>query len=68
MVENPSANAGDMGSIPNSRRSHMPRGNEACAPQLLGPHTLEPVLCNKGSHHNKKPGCHDWRVAPLHCN
>ena len=35
MVENPSANAGDTGSIPGPGRSHMPRSNEARAPQLL---------------------------------
>ena len=28
---------------------------EACAPQLLKPVRLEPVLRNKRSHHNEKP-------------
>ena len=48
-VENPPANAGDMGSIPGPGRSHMPQSNKACAqllslcsiarePQLLSPH------------------------------
>ena len=27
VVKNPPANAGDMGSIPDPRRSHMPRSN-----------------------------------------
>ena len=35
VVKNPPANAGDMGSIPGPGRSHMPRSNWACAPQLL---------------------------------
>ena len=35
VVKNPPANAGDMGSIPGLGRSHMPRSNEARAPQLL---------------------------------
>ena len=32
---NPPANEGDRGSIPGLGRSHMPRSNEACEPQLL---------------------------------
>ena len=67
VVKNPSANAGDTGSSPGLGRSHMPRSNEACAPQLLSlrsracepqllkPMRLEPMLCNKRSHHNKSP-------------
>ena len=35
VVKNPPANAGDMGLIPGPGRSHMPRSNEACVPQLL---------------------------------
>ena len=34
-VKNPHASAGDTGSIPDPGRSHMPRSNEARAPQLL---------------------------------
>ncbi|KAJ8788278.1 hypothetical protein J1605_022572 [Eschrichtius robustus] len=34
-VENPPANAGDTGSSPGPGRSHMPRSNWACEPQLL---------------------------------
>ena len=47
MVKNPSANAGDPGSIPGLGRSHMPGSNEAHEPQLLKPARLEPMLCNK---------------------
>ena len=35
VVKNPPANAGDTGSSPGPGRSHMPRNNWACAPQLL---------------------------------
>ena len=35
MVENPPANAGDMGSSPGLGRSHMPRSNWAHEPHLL---------------------------------
>ena len=37
VVKNPPANAVDTVSIPCPRRFHMPRGNEACIPQLLNP-------------------------------
>ena len=32
---NPPANEGEIGLIPGPGRSHMPRSNEACEPQLL---------------------------------
>ena len=35
VIKNPSANAGDMGSIPGLWRSHMPRSDETGVPQLL---------------------------------
>ena len=35
VVKNLPVNAEDMGSIPGLGRLHMPRSNEACAPQLL---------------------------------
>ena len=38
MVENLPANAGDMGSSPGLRGSHMPRSNWAHGPQLLSLH------------------------------
>ena len=37
MVKNLPANTGDTGSSPGPEGSHMPRGNEAHAPQLLSP-------------------------------
>ena len=67
MVKNPPANAGDTGSSPGPGRSHMPRSNYACAPQLLSlcsrafepqllkPVRLEPMLRNKRNHCNEKP-------------
>ena len=33
MVKNPSANAGDMGSISGPARSHPPQSNQACSVQ-----------------------------------
>ena len=55
VVKNPPASAGDTGSIPGPRRSHMPQSSEARAPQLLKPTRLEPMLFDKRSHHNEKP-------------
>ena len=85
VVKNSPANAGDMGSIPGLGRFHMPEGNEAhglqllspsswvCELQLLKPLCLEPMLCNKRSHHNEKSMRHnkEWflltetRESPL---
>ena len=31
----------------------------ACVPQLLKPTCIEPMLCNKRSHCNEKPACHN---------
>ena len=71
VVNNPPANAGDTGSIPGPGRSHMSWVKEAHAPQLLrlcprawepqllSSRALEPVLCNKRSHHNEKPVYHN---------
>ena len=68
MVRNPPARAGDTGSSPGPGRSHMLRINWARAPQLLSmrsrarepqllkPAHLEPMLRNKRSHRNEKPG------------
>ena len=46
VVKNLPANAGDMDSSPCPGRSHMPRSNQACAPQLLSLHSRgrEPQL------------------------
>ena len=46
VVKNSLAQAGDIGSIPGLRRSHMSWGNWACAPQL-------PSLC--AALHQEKP-------------
>ena len=66
MVKDPPANAGHMGSSPGPGRSHMPRSNQARAPQLLSlrsrahepqllkPMRLEPMLRNKRSHRSEK--------------
>ena len=66
VVKNLPANAGDTGSVSGLGRFHMPWVNQAHAPQLLSTHlqlltprTLEPVLCNKRSHCNEKPGHHN---------
>ena len=67
MVRNPPASSGDMGSSPGPGRSHMPRSNQARAPQLLSlrsrarepqllkPARLEPVLRSKRGHRNESP-------------
>ena len=39
---NPPTSAGDMGSIPGPRRSHVPRSSYACAPRLLKPADRNP--------------------------
>ena len=71
VVGNLPANTRDMGSSPGLGGSHMPWSNSARAPQLLSlcsrahepqllkPACLEPVLCNKRSHHNEKPVHHN---------
>ena len=71
MAESPPANAGDTSSVPGQGRCHMPRSNEAHEAQLLShvrpplrPAHLEPVLCNKRSRCNEKPG-HRNREWPL---
>ena len=71
VVKNPPADAGYTGLSPGSGRSHMPRSNEAHAPQLLSlrsrarkpqllkPTRLEPMLCNKRIHRSEKPAHHN---------
>ena len=48
VVKNPPANAGGTGLSPGPGRSHMPRSNEARAPQLLSlcSRACEPQLLN----------------------
>ena len=50
------ANARGMDSISSPGRSHIAWGNSASGPQLLKPMGLEPMLCNKRSQGNEKPG------------
>ena len=66
VVENPSCNAGDMGSIPGLGRSHVLRDNRTQAPQLLRPSaaTTEPVPHNARNHRNEEPVRCNRRVAP----
>ena len=75
VVENPPANAGDMGSI-------LVREDPTCCgatklvchnywarvPQLLKPMRLEPVLHNERSHFNEKPAHRDEEWPPLTAN
>ena len=64
VVKNPPTNAGHTGVNAGLGRSHVSRGNEAQAPQLLSPCALEPVLCSSGSQHNEKPVYSNERAAP----
>ena len=57
VVESSPANAGDTGSIPGPGRSHMPRSNSACVPQLLSlcsrarkPQLLSPCATTTEAH------------------
>ena len=54
MDKNLPANAGDVGLVPGSQRFHTSRSNQAHVLQLLKPVCLEPVLCNKRSHHSEE--------------
>ena len=74
VVRSPPANAGDTGLSPGPGRSHMPGAAKpachnywACAPQLLKPECLEPMLHSKRSHRNEKPTRRNWR-KPAHSN
>ena len=68
VAENPSANAGDTGSISGPGRSHMHRATKPKRHSYWSLCALESVLCNKGSHHDEKPGHHNWRAGPAQCN
>ena len=54
LVENPPCKVGEPGLIAGPGKYHMHQGNEAHVLQLK-PECLEPMLCNKRSHHNEKP-------------
>ena len=53
MVKNLPINAGDTGSIPGPGKSHIPWSKPVHHDAELM--ALEPVLCNKRSHHNEEP-------------
>jgi len=55
VVKNLPANAGDMGSIPGPGNSLMLQSDMPMCHNYWSPHTLQPRLCNKRSHHNEKP-------------
>ena len=59
VVNNLPASAGDKGWIPGVGRSYMLQNNSAHVPQLLKLSHLDPILCNKRSHHNEKPVHHN---------
>ena len=72
VVKSLPASAGDMDTIPDPGRSHMPRATKpmchnywAHMLQLLNPVSLEPVLHNKGSHCNENPGTTTRVTSPL---
>ena len=53
-VKNLPANAGDTDLIPNATEQLRPCAT-TIKPVLQSPYALEPVLCNKRSHHSEKP-------------
>ena len=63
--KNPPASAGDKGSVPGPRRSHMPRSNWSPHAATTQPVCLEPMLHNKRNHRSEKPVHRTWRVALL---
>ena len=78
MVKNPPANAGDMGASPGPGRSHMPRSNEARAPQLLSlrsrahePQLLSPSATTTEAHAPRARALQQEKPPnekPAHCN
>jgi len=56
-VKNLPANAGDMGSVPSLRGSHMLWSNWTQAPQLLKPACPRARPLQQESHHNEKTAC-----------
>ena len=61
VVKNPPANAGDTGSSPGLGRSHVPRSNQARAPQLLSlcSSAREPQLQSLRAT-TTEPTCHNY--------
>ena len=66
LVQNPPANAGDMGLIPGPGRFHVLQGNEANTPEVLSPRsraaTTEHVCCSNRSPWTQNP-CSTTREA-----
>ena len=65
MVESLPADAGDTGSSPGLRGSHMPQSGWAREPQFTEPARLEPVLRNKRGRDGEKPAHRDEEWPPL---
>ena len=61
------ASAGDMGLIPGPGRSHMLLEQLSPGTTTTEPVLLEPVLCNKRSHHDEK-SCTAAKSNPAHPN
>ena len=76
VVKNPPANAGNTGLSPGLGRSHMPRSNQARAPQLLSLCSrarelrLSPWACvpQQEKPQQREACAPQWRVAPARCN
>ena len=79
MVMNLSANEGEVGSSPDPERSHMLRGNQACAPQLrsLRSRAREPQLLSlcatardattvRSQRTATKSSCHSLQLEKAH--
>ena len=54
MVNNHPASAGNIGFIPGPGRSHVLMEQLSPCTSTTEVHALEPGLCNKGNHQNKK--------------
>ena len=65
VVENLPANAGDTGSSPGLGRSHMPRSNWACEPQLLSLRIWSLCSATREAATVKRPAHRDEEWPPL---
>ena len=77
VVKNPPANAGDTGSIPGPRRSHMLWSNKArvpqllslcsraCEPQLLSLHATSAEACAHRAHALQQEKPLQWEASAL---
>ena len=71
-IRESAANAGNMGSIPDPGRSHMPWSNQACVPQLLSlcsraqePQLLSPPAATSEACTPYSPGTAALEALPL---